>query len=65
LIHEGFKKEIDPSIIGGIKNICDCSRIANIVKKEMSEKEFIKSKVYDRLIEYESQISNSPRRKIS
>ena len=36
----GFNYNIEPSIIGGIDNLCICSRYINSVKGLKTEKEF-------------------------
>jgi hypothetical protein len=47
-----------------IDNLCFCSRICNTVKREMTEEEFLVSDTYERLLFYESEKGNKPKRKV-
>lgn len=56
----GFNNDIPANQIGAEDNLCYCSRLANTVKREMTEEEFLKSDVFRRLIAYENKINTTP-----
>ncbi len=54
----GYKEGASVDKIANIENLCFCSRLCNILKEDMTEQEFIKSKRYQRLIQHENKKIN-------
>ena len=45
IVHMGFIKNIDHMIIGGIDNLCICSKVVNSTKNHLSEKQYNEKKL--------------------